>query len=444
MKLCTKILGTACLACFLALADSAAAGTGPEKWTGGAQKCITGDSNWSTGGNWDSGSSPADNDDVEISAIWVCDPCLFHQCSLNECLSGPHEGESCSEPADCACDGGSFTAVFDYGIGTTKTFGQVEVKADSSNDMTLRKTGVGTFRATTGLWVTGNSTKKAILDIDAQDAEPSDLTASGTAEIDVASTKTLEVLDQFRVAAFSTDTLVTLKGSGTVDVGVAGHTTTISSGTSKTATLKVEDILLKVGDLEIFGGTGTSELAKFYFPSGNATVDNLKDVTMRGESEILVEDASDLEATNDLTVDTDGENTEAEISLLSGWTFLCVDVFVTAGSTESSTLTITGGTFDSSGTVMLDGTSSSYKATLKIEDTADEPDLTHVIIKDWGVLDIEKNATLSGTLTIPANNDEAKVVSTGGFDVTANKIVINTGVTFDPTGLDTGSVIQVQ
>jgi len=419
---------------------SAYADVGPEDWTGGAQACFGSSSQWSNDNNWESGVAPTSGN-VRLSAIGFCDPCTFVACISSVCVRGPRNGESCTLASECACPNGSIVAEYDrINSMLTETYGRVTVEASSTDSMTLRKTADRNFEATTGIFLEGDTTKKAILDANASGFQPTFLDATGAADIDIASGVTVSVSNTFSTGG-ALDSTMTIKGSGLLD---AANTVIKSTATGAEATLvldgDVNDLDFNIGTLKILGGATSSELARFHDKSA-FSIGDLNAITMQGQSEIDVDRSVDYApaGNNTLTVDTNGAATQATIKMVAGQKLSVGNVNVTAGATDAATLTISTGILESTGIVTIDGTSTSAKATLVIASTADAPTLENVKLEDWGVFDSQRasDVTITGTLTVGANADNADVITPSGKNLLAYVFVVEKGTTFSPSvGVD--------
>jgi len=352
---------------------------------------------------------------------------------------------------ECECpEGGSWNAVYNYtnAGNDDHTFTQISVVASSLADMTMQKQGDNPLFATTGIYLTGHTTKKALLDIDTGNTSPKMIDACKTTEIDVATNQTLTVEDQLRAGCSSGNTTLTLKGAGTVDVDGTGNQTTVNAaiGTTVAATLVLDgSVTLRPRTLEVFGGSSSSYGAKFQHNNTNASIEGgtLTGLKMRGYAEFRSYKDTDYTVVNDILVDTLTATTDAHIYLLSNSkSMFATNLYITAGASYGATLTMDTGILNISGTAYIGAAGATQVAKLKIPSAGVDPVLTNVVLKQKGVLELNDSLTVTGTLTIDEVAGEADITfAQATQQLVADVIVFEKGtVDFSP-GLSSGSVL---
>ena len=450
-----------------ALSSVATAEVGNPYWTGGDTTCSSGNQNWSDVDNWEDaeGASP-NSGPVDLKAFRVCDPCETIICATRGgcpppdpcqlyCWGGPHDGEECETQEECEpCAGGTWTAIYncmdddDPCGGTpyeTDNFTTIRVEADPDHSITMRKTGDREMALSGYLYLEGYSPNSAILDIQAQDCKPQILSACGKVQITVAASNDVYVQNRFEIGCSTSQTDVTLTGSGDLDVATNGSKTIVMANWSNKTTLIVDAIGLAVDALEVHGGNSASKLATFLWNSGTATVTSRTSLKMKGHSLFQINDASSYVVTSDLTVDTNSWATEAKIKMLSSsWRFQAVNINITSGSTDDATLTMETAKLKCTGTVTITGGST---ATAKLAiPLGIVTELTHIELKTRGALDLNESVDIdqfNGKLTLSADSTSGSELDIAtGENLKVDKLNIKKDVAYTPV-FDTDARVEV-
>ena len=434
---------------------------GNPAWTGGAKTCSFGNQDWSDVDNWeDAGGISPNSGAVDLQGVVVCDPCDQGQCNppRGGCLPPPdpcqyycdggfREGLPCDDQGDCpSCGGGSWTAIYDCMVFDDPCLGDdeepdlfttIRVESDDDHTMTLRKTGNRVMQASNALWLKGYSSNAAILDIQQTGAKPSDLIACGQVEIMLATSKTLEVTDQFLVGACTLQTVAKVTGAGTLNVYEFGDKTTVTHSGSNTSTLELYTGLRSLGTLQVSGGDGAGQLAKFYHVTG--TVDHVEHVRMRGHSTIQVDPTTeDYFIDDDLTVDTGNDPTVANISMgAAARRFQADNIIITSGASDNATLTMNAGILACpNGTLTITG-GATTTAKLDILFAAGTPDLANITLNARGALILNHDVNINdhdGQLKLEADSvsgSELKI-ATDNMELTVDRLTVKGGVKYDP------------
>ncbi|NOT01892.1 MAG: hypothetical protein HOP29_14855 [Phycisphaerales bacterium] len=424
-----------------------ALGDAEKHWSGLGLDCGVGNAYWSNGNNWLGGSAPTSGPVVISAGVYCGSGCSACGCAMicyeeceERCAGGPNNGQACTTMEDCdCCDGGSLVATYDYpDAATNHTFSGIEVYASSSNDMTLQKQGGNHFDVTTLLYLGGNATKKVILDVEAENFSPTDVTACGKADIDVAGSITFTVDDDLVTGCSTTETTLTLKGSGYVDIGSSGATRVDATANTVKSTLVLDgSVQLQPRSLEIFGGSGSSYEAKFYHQSTTASIvaTTLDVLLMRGRSKIDVDKNVAYVVDTDILVDTSGNNTDAHIEMYysggSSQSITAEDLEITAGASHTATLTMDRGALVLTGTATIGFAGAAQTAKLAIDTNGAVPTIANLTLKDRGVLQLQDTTTITQKLTVDGDN-AGVAFDQASKTLNANVIVFNKGATFTP------------
>ena len=424
----------------------------PPFWTGAHSS-----HQWKQVKNWeDKGQGAPTSGNVLIDADDVCDPADDGSCSEGVCDGGYRDGKPCDLSDDCECLAASadYEAQYNYNWTPGHTFGTINVVANSTSSMTLRKGnpmghGNKAMDISTLMLRGESSTRRAILDVDQPNMTADTLAAKYYVDIDVASGKTLTVDSEFLLEFGISDTFVELKGSGTLDVS-EGSTlvgTSYNPFGDYTITLKVSSGTLWPGDLEVFGRT-SARLAKFWWHGG--TVEDPRSAKMMGYSTIDASDVvdGDINVNGALTVVGTGNiPAVATIEMYDIETlFEANSIAIQAGAGASAKLTISTGTLKCTpGDVELTGDAAQgYDAVLEISDSDADVDFQQVTLNNDSVLDVNSSLDLhpdhAGKLTIADSSADINIAT--GFTLEVDKLTVQGGVVADSESFGTGSKVR--
>ncbi len=426
------------------------------------------DNSWGQVLNWEhTGGGAPTQGYARLNANNVCDPQGTYSCTAEwpnpkVCSGGPYNGESCDTDEDCDCDGGYYTAIWDWSGGSRYSFDQIEVEGWSDSSMEWQKgnsaTGVGTKQIyVTDLEVRGySSTRKAILDVQENndgsdiDIQADDLLTSSYVDIILADDTDLKVDTDFVVECAGADTVTDLDGGGTLDASAGRTYIHVNGSCSATLTVDVEsDGDFDVGDLEMVGGcSSTAYKATFDWDAG--MVDTFDSATLKGLTEIDVDAMSGLEGNIDVngtvlvgSLATSACDTVATIAMpSSSYRFGGNNITIQAGTNDVE-LSMSSGDLTCSGTVTLDGdTANGTDAKLSIPLSGVTTSLTHMTINSRGIPNLSDDVSISGTLTFAEDYVENHVVTIAqNHFLVADKIVVQADVQYR-TDLPSGAMIK--